>query len=93
MARNKVPKRITILAEDDLAETPELRELAEKGHVVVSFTEHEEERGKEYVPLGEYDLILSRSACAYAPGLEKWILDAVKGARARRYGNKTALEA
>jgi len=90
-AKSKVPKRISILAEDDLADTPELQELAERGHLVVSFGALPA-MGLEAPSLAEFDLILSRSACAYAPGLEKWLADAIKGARSRRYGKKVGVE-
>jgi len=89
---NKVPKRISILAADGIAALPELQKLAEQGHVVHSFSQfHEAADPDEMIPLVEYDLILSDSACAYLPGMERWLPEMVKGARARRYGVAKAI--
>lgn len=87
----QVPKQVRILASDVVAAMPELVELAEKGHTVVSFDQFMEEPNY-HGPIHDFDLILSDSACAFVPGLEKWLPDAIKGARTRRYGNKVGLD-
>lgn len=96
---NKVPKRISILAEDSVAELPELQELAAKGHLVVGMTDFQvavrfpDDTSSAGMPeLDEFDLILSRSACAYVEGMEKYLAEMIKGARARRYGAVKGLE-
>ena len=64
--RAKAPKRISILASDAVAALPELQELAEKGHVVNTFSQLDDpEVGTPGV--ADYDLILSDSACAFVP--------------------------
>lgn len=77
----KAPKTISILASDELADLPEFRELAAKGHEVHSFN-----GPVRYVDLDQYDLIVSKQACMYQPGMEKYLADMVKGARSRKYG-------
>jgi len=93
--RVTVPKRISILAEDEVAALPELQELAAKGHEVMSFSEYDTARygdGPTVCALDRFDLILSKSACAYREGMAKYLADTVKGARARRYGVAKGLE-
>ena len=75
----KAPKTISILCEDELADLPELRELAEKGHTVTTF-------GQYIDGLAEFDLILGKQACMYQEGMQKYLADMIKGARQRKYG-------
>lgn len=88
----KAPKQISILASDEVADLPEFRELAAKGHIIVTFSEHDAARGDAVgmpaVPpeLDEYDLIVSKQCSMYQEGMQKYLVDMVKGARSRKYG-------
>lgn len=84
----KAPKTITILCEDSIAALPELVALAEKGHMVHSFTEFREES----MDLEDYDLILGKQCCMYQEKMEKYLPDMIRGARQRKYGSKGLTE-
>lgn len=79
----RTPKPLTLLVTEDLIHTPEIQDLADKGHRIMLL-----ELCSDPVP----DIILSPLSWRMTPELLKYLDVAVKAARAQKYpkGDKHA---
>lgn len=77
----KSPKPLSILVHPELADTPEIRELSEKGHVIVVAT-HALTVG---LALHDFDIILGPNCWRMDKDLLKYLDVAIKSARGIKY--------
>lgn len=92
MGRTSKPLRI--LVGDCLADTAEIRELGEKGHVLFRMRDvvMPDPCVKDGIELSDFDLILSPNAWRMTPELIQFLDVAVKAARKEKYGGRASDE-
>jgi len=73
------PKPLMILCHPDLQGYPQIQELVTKGHTVQWGNE-------DWASLADYDLVLGWNCWRMSSDLLKYLPEAVKGARAAKYG-------
>lgn len=83
MGRTSKPLTI-LLTEDEMTAWPRFQELASQGHVVMTLSDILQDR-----LMTTPDLVMGARAHYLAPGMEKLVDVALKGARSLRYPPQT----